>query len=229
MFTLKSILALSLITVAAAANANLVFNGSFETNTNVGGNGGADDRPDGWLNFNDFNTQSSPDVWDNAGEDGLAPGSFGFFTHILAYDGTNMVSIASDGPNFSEGLESSAMALSSNATYRLTVRMAYDSHNGSGYNNPAPLTVRLRQGNGASSVLDVFAAPTADHAWELRTADFVVGSTDSYTLILGSESTTIKNYFVIDDVSVVDLVPEPASVAALGLGTLALLRRRRKA
>lgn len=213
--------------VSGFANANLLSNGSFETNTVVN-NGGADDRADDWTNFTDVCNFGSPDVWDNAGVNGLQPGFSGFFPHINAYDGSNFVTIASGSiQGFSEGIESRAVALSAGTTYRVSVAMAYDSHNTSPWTNPADLTVRLRQGANTSFVLTTLAANTVDDTWETRSYDFTVGVSDNYSVILSNEYFTVPSYYAIDGASLV-AVPEPASLCVLGLGLAAIARKRRK-
>jgi len=57
-----------------------------------------------------------------------------------------------------------------------------------------------------------------------RELDFLVPVTDSYTLSLES----IQGHAgLVDDVRI-EIVPEPATMAALGLGAAALIRRRRR-
>ncbi|RYG37742.1 PEP-CTERM sorting domain-containing protein, partial [bacterium] len=88
------------------------------------------------------------------------------------------------------------------------------------------------------------------NGYDLQTIDFTVGGSDSYSsslMIAGSgysffgviatdgsniDALSWKNVTGGDTtvgLANVDAVPEPASMAALGLGGLALLRRRRKA
>ena len=211
-----------------ASQANLLQNGSFESNTVIGNFGGIDDAADQWTKFTDLSANSSPDVWDNNGVGGATPGTSGFWNGFSAFDGTKFATIAGDpnqGP-YVEGIESSAFNLTANTIYLLTARIAFDTDGPLGYNNAAPLRVRLRTGNLASTVLTDLGGNTIGDTWETRTYQFTAGTAGSYTMIF-SEETTVKAYLALDDVSLV-AVPEPMSLIALGAGIAGLLRSRRK-
>jgi hypothetical protein len=75
----------------------------------------------------------------------------------------------------------------------------------------ADVTVALLPGQGTSNTFVYFAAPTGTT---------ITGLTTDYS--------AIANYVGIDDLGFVN-VPEPASMALLGLGSLAMLGRRRSA
>lgn len=215
------------ISLASLSSANLIFNGSFEVNSNVV-NGGANDTADGWSHFLDLTPGASPDVWDNNGVGGIMPGFAGFFVGMNAFHGTKFASLAGNPPlnNYVEGIESTAFNLTANTTYVLSTQLAYYAGAPGGYHNPAALTARLRFGSNPSGVLSVLAANTASATWEQRTYSFQVATSGSYTLILSAEDGVI-NYLGIDDVSL-NPVPEPTTMAALGLGAAALIRRRSK-
>lgn len=75
-----------------------------------------------------------------------------------------------------------------------------------------------------------FASSDPEHGWRMWNLTANVDPTKTLTGIeLESESGFIheSNDIFVDDVSV-QAVPEPASVAALGFGALALLKRRRR-
>lgn len=219
---MRRIALLAFLGIAAGVQANLVPNGNFELNTVGGGFG---DTSDGWSVFPDVFAGGTPDTWDNGGVNGNAPGSATVLTGVTAYEGKKWIGLgAENSPNFSEGIESSSFVLTSGTIYRLSLAMLYDDSNNLGYNNPASLTVRLRT-TGASSILTVFGPPASGRTWETRSFDFVVGTSDNYTLILSNEDTA-KSYIAVDAVNLV--VPEPATMAALAMGGLALMRRRRR-
>lgn len=208
------------------SSANLIFNGSFETNTVVN-NGGANDTADGWTTFADLTAAASPDVWDNNGVGGIMPGFAGFFVGMTAYHGTKFASLAGNPPlnNYIEGIESSPFALAANTTYVVTTQLAYYAGALGGYHNPAALTVRIRFGSNPSTIVGVMPANTASATWQLRTTNFQVSTAGSYTLILSAEDSVI-NYLALDDVTL-NPVPEPTTSFALGFGIALACRRRR--
>ena len=70
---------------------------------------------------------------------------------------------------------------------------------------------------------EVVATIVADDTWQFVTQDFVApGGTSEIRAVVGSNTATFS--IDIDDVS---LVPEPMSIALLGLGSAFVLRRRR--
>jgi hypothetical protein len=227
--TPKHLLLAALLTLVAQANANLVTNSSFEVNTNAGAQNGANDTADGWNVFSPPNSfQSTPDVWDNAGSFGVAPGYFGHFTGVTAFGGTKFATIGSfPGQPFFEGIESSAFALNASQTYRVGSYMLYDQFGAGVFKNPAPITVRLRQNNAAASfVVGTLSSNSLANTWQNRTLDFSVKSTDSYTLIFSNEAGV--NSYIALDLCTVEVVPEPATVTALLAGSALLARRRSK-
>lgn len=84
---------------------------------------------------------------------------------------------------------------------------------------------------GSGDVLTLFGGLVESGAWEEVTSDAFVASADAYTLRfstrnpLGGDSSTF-----IDDVrfNFISEIPEPATVALLGLGALGVLRRRKR-
>jgi len=210
-----------------AAHANLIQNGGFEVNTNPGANNGIDDTADGWTKFTEFSANSSPDVWDNNGVNGLPPGTSGYFSGFQAYGGTKFASIAGSPAqnNYVEGIESSFFNLAANTTYILSAAYAYSGSAPSGYNNAAPITARLRMVSFPSAVLTLLPANSLANTWQTSTYQFQVANAGVYSLILSAEG-PVNNYLGVDDVAL-NPVPEPTTLSVLALGALGALRRKR--
>lgn len=211
----------------SVAHANLIQNGGFEVNTNAGPtNNGINDTADFWTNFTDFSANSSPDVWDNNGNNGLTPGTSGFFTGFQAFAGTKFASIAGNPSfnNYIEGIESSAFTLTANTTYILSAVYGYSGSAPGGYNNPAPLTARLRMVSFPSAVLTLLPANSLADTWQSASYQFQVTTSGTYSLILSAEG-PVNNYIGVDEVAI-NPVPEPATLAVFALGSFLVLRRK---
>lgn len=63
--------------------------------------------------------------------------------------------------------------------------------------------------------------------WEEMSATFTATSTSQTLSIINLNPAFQGNDFALDDLSI-EAVPEPGTIAALGLGAIAMLRRRRK-
>ena len=226
---MKSLATISLLVVSLSiAQANLIQNGGFEVNTNAGANNGIDDTADGWSKFTDLSANSSPDVWDNNGVNGILPGLSGYFTGFTAFAGTKFASIAGNPSqnNYIEGIESSSFTLAANTTYILSAVYAYSGSAPNGYNNPAPVTARLRMVSFPSVVLTQLPANTLASTWQSSSYQFQVTNSGMYSLILSAEG-AVNNYLGVDEVAL-NPVPEPATLSVLALGGLAVLRRMKR-
>jgi len=87
--------------------------------------------------------------------------------------------------------------------------------------SPATLDFRVDDASLGSQALT-----TTTNQWDLFTEDFVATSTSHILSIVDLNGAAGGNDFAIDDLSLV--VPEPASMAALAAGAIALIRRRRR-
>ena len=74
--------------------------------------------------------------------------------------------------------------------------------------------------------LDFFGGDFLGTQFSARTVELIDGSTGAKSLFLNTA--TLVSMGVAGSVTGITLVPEPATVALLGLGSLALIRRRRK-
>lgn len=225
---MKATIALFVLGVGSLSHANLIANGGFESNTvNTGFTGYYGDVADGWSSFDDVYS-GSPDMWDNNGVDGNLPGTSSYMSGVLASEGTKFAAMASDNSGFSEGVESTRFSLTAGTQYILSLDLLHDGFNGFNRHDPAELTVRLRQGNGPANVLGLLAANTVPSTWEARSLTFSVNQTDTYSLILSSETFDGRRpYLGVDNVNL-EAVPEPGTMAALGLGLAAIARRRKR-
>jgi len=215
----RNLVVLSLAVLSTASYGNLISNGGFEANTVYPGPTLGGDPADGWAI-----ESITPDVWDNGGVDGIAPGTFGYFPHVTAYEGTNWASLAGFS-GVSEAMSATPVALSA-GQYTFSAALIYDEHNPLGYVNPAGVDVYLKQGAGAYALAGILAANTGPDQWELRSLNIQITTSDTYTFMLAIRAVD-PAYVGIDDVQF-NPVPEPATMAALGLGAAALIRRRRK-
>lgn len=210
--------------LAVSASANLVPNGGFEVNTTFPGTFGGD-TADGWTNISPGTT---PDVWDNTGTDGLAPGfAGGYFAHVLAAEGTNWASLVGE-PGWHEAIGSSYMALGV-GLYAFSLEMIYDVHNPGGYTSPGAIEVYLDKAGGGYSLIGVLAPNTAADTWETRGMLIGIGVADVYSIGLRAvEAAPGTHSFVgIDDVQLNAVpVPEPFSMGLAGLALAAAARRR---
>ena len=90
--------------------------------------------------------------------------------------------------------------------------------------------------NAASGIVNTatgsLVAPGFADGWKLIGFDSTagVGSTSARISIWNAQTAAGGNDFALDNLSFqTEAVPEPASVAALGIGALGMLRRRRRA
>jgi hypothetical protein len=192
------LLPLLLLAVPASAQPNIVNNSSFETN-NVG--------------TGDFLYQPTASPWSFTAGTGItySGGAWG----RASQDGSYLAFLQTWTPGDAESI-TQTLNVTPGQTYRLSF-----------YASP-----RIGFGANQLSVPGTSIAPfVATNNWNLVTGTFTAtSSTFDLTFLaesLPSNSGNVDAGTFVDNVSV-QAVPEPASMAALGLGALGLLKRRRK-
>jgi hypothetical protein len=211
-----------------AAAANLIVNGSFE---NVPSNAtGQGLMPSDWVAV-----QSRPDTWRNDGSYGLAPGGFGDFTGVTAFDGIRWVAGASLPFLPEEFGQQLASALIPGQAYDMTAylheALRSDLQNSGSYEISLQTSHSVATPQLVLGTLSPFAGSLTH--WQLATLHFVApagADTHPFLLFTPVSSGSGTAYPGLDDVSLtVSSVPEPASwlLMAAGLATLAGSHRAR--
>lgn len=226
----KLLLSALALVVPFAAHANLIFNGDFELgNTGFGSDYTLVD-PNGTSPFptppgSPANGNGNPKNMYDEGTytvTNVQPGAW----HALWRNNVDLTDhnwyMLFNGAT-SSGKKAWTQTIVPALTVGQKYRLSFDVVTAYGNDNaPAELQLSI----GGDQVASV-TAPLGTEQWKNVFAEFVFTGANSSANILNVETTATGNDFGIDNISL-EAVPEPATLACLGIGAAALLRRRRK-
>ena len=204
-------LALILAVAPFAANANLITNGSFESGS--------------WVAASAMNSWSHVLPGSGVITGWTVGGSYGVDWHNNTefnpiQDGNYAIDLNGTGQSGSTGTIGQTIATVAGLTYHVSFYLA-----GPGTGGPDPRQINLNISGVGNTLFSQDASNNQALDWGLKTLDFVAASS-STTLTFSSVNSASSWGPALDNVKVE--VPEPASIALLGLGLLGLGLGRRK-
>lgn len=222
------LLSLGLLAAAATQSFAFITNGSFETGTAYTGapNIFVAGTPSPWVA-----TSYTPDMYDNTGTDGWGlagvPAYQNMMSGVVACDGHRFIGFAASATmGFYESFGQNVSGLVVNQNYTMSACMITDPTTqntpyGGPYDGYGTIDVYLN-----SSLIGTFAQNTSSKVWQSRSFSFTATSTAGfleYRAVIDNSSPALRSsYMGLDDIQV---VPEPASLATVGLGLAAIIRR----
>jgi hypothetical protein len=209
---------LAVVLFASTSNAaNILFNPSFEIGHTISGGGIT------FLNAADPSELPGWNLHPSSGDWAwyMSSGTFG-----VAQDGDRFINLTS--PSLSQDF-----AVTAGTTYTVSYFEAM-RQDGAFQPDTVTTTIALAAGSATGTVLQVANNPLGNSTvanWLLFTFSFTPDTNTTATLDFALTPGSGAGYPVIDNISVtgVSAIPEPASLGLLGVGALALVRRRRVA
>lgn len=206
--TLRNIGILTALAACAGANANLLTNGSFEL-------GSGTDATDWTLTPTAI--AATVAAYQGIGATGTSP----YGARFLDFNGGNTAPIGSATQDFG--------TTTLGTTY--VVSFAYGQYGGMVGDQTLNVTINATSVPAVALQTYTNIAPSTDFGTIFKRASFTFVGTGLPTGITFTDAGTTNTFstdLFVDDVSV-QAVPEPATMAVLGLGALGLLRKKRRA
>ncbi len=215
----KTLLIAAALSAAALANATYIVNGGFET----GSPGTISVMRSPWYSF-----YNSPDTLDTTGINGFSTVGYDF-DGAGAGEGTVFARTINIG-SYIEGFgQTMTTAITGGTEITIGALLASELNQGGAYNATVLGGIDVFLYDGVTTqFVGALAASTAVRTWQSRSLTFVA-PTGTWTDIVFSGQATAGDISqtAIDAINV-EVVPEPATLLALGAGLAALARRRRK-
>lgn len=204
----------------AVASANLITNGDFQTGTLGPSTSSYANLPVFGPSDPPIDSIYDPTTYAIVSFDTIHDAWADFFDHTFG-DQRGFYMIANGADNGAGPSWAQSVALSPNTEYDLTAWFA-SLH----VTSVASLEFRI-VGDDSTIISPGFIAPLGVASWEQRSFSFNSGANTTASIqIWDTNGIFFGNDYAVDDISLV-AVPTPGSLALIGLGGLATLRRRR--
>ena len=224
------ILSLGLLVASSASSFAFIVNGSFETGVAYSGgpNIFSAGTPAPWVA-----TVFTPDMYDNTSVDGWGIAGIGPYNNmmsgVVAAHGHRFIGFGASAPmGFGEAFGQAVSGLTVNNQYTITASMITDpttpgnQQYGGPYDGYGTVDAYFN-----SAYIGTFSQNTLAKTWQTRSITFTAGAAAGFlefrAMIDTSTPGLKSSYMGLDNIQT---VPEPASMAVLGLGLMTLLRKR---
>lgn len=208
-----TVLALGTLALAGAAQANLVVNGGFE----AGDTGFSSDYTSVTISGDIPNSLVPEATYAVDFDPALRHPSFGSYA---PYEGEMQMIV--NGQNGENRVWAQTLMLGAGSyTFSVQTRACYEPAPG-----PAISPAQLKLVVGGNDASPITHSVDTTGSWKMWTQTFTVDAAGSYEIaIVNTNDEPFGNDFTLDNVEV---VPEPASMIAMGLGLIGIAARRRR-